>query len=36
MLYTLLLVAGGIIGLAVLGYLGLVLYTIFFDESGTA
>jgi hypothetical protein len=36
MLETVLIVVGAVIGIAVLGYLGIVVYTIIFDETGTA
>jgi hypothetical protein len=36
MLETALIVIGAIVGICVLGYLGIVVYTIIFDETGTA
>lgn len=36
MLETLLLVGGGIVLVAVVAYVGVVIWTILFDESGTA
>ena len=36
MLETVLIVLGAIVGVCVLGYLGVVIFTIIFDETGTA
>ena len=36
MLETVLIVIGAVIGVCVLGYLGIMIYTIIFDETGTA
>jgi hypothetical protein len=36
MLETVLIVIGAVAGVCVLGYLGIVIYTIIFDETGTA
>jgi len=36
MFETVLIVVGAIAGICVLGYLGIVIYTIIFDETGTA
>jgi hypothetical protein len=36
MLETALIVIGAIVGICLVGYLGIVIYTIIFDESGTA
>jgi len=36
MLETVLIIIGAVVGIGLLAYLGIVVYTIIFDETGTA
>jgi hypothetical protein len=36
MIETVLIVIGAVAGICILGYIGVVIYTIIFDETGTA